>query len=1171
MPGILRSVASVKLELEKRFFAQDGMDCLAAVKRWALPVFCSIFLPALARQDLPDQMAYGGVDWTLLDIAASTIGEMHWSYRSEELLRFGWQMDVFGAWEGIGANANATRADIPRSSIFAIDAALRMAHSAGVIDVHARNIKNIKTGRAQLEKALALLQKHRAVAAGLSSPLDIVRAAVPRRIDTARALLTEYAIVDPDHQFTIASTLGGYLNIAVDTPMAWNTPHPLYKIFMEGGLQQLLVYGDVPDWQRPLLQNCRDQLSLYALNRRFDREFDAAIIKLSDTVLIPLMQQQILALPADQQRAWQCGHWNVRILRAQVEIRRPLPLLWNVQAINVDKITHRTQAMVASGAVLVELQEAGGDGDPQDTLHYWVSLKPFRFQRYDGDVAALLRENLQIFFKTDMPDHHLVKLGDYPNLHYYDAAVIEKNCDARGSVLALITQRLLAPVIAPLRKAAYGMTESEQFSQLVSEIFLNMLPFYSCISNLQSRDRIDSAGFFCVLDIAGAVPIVGAAGKTVSGVVRFGTGMSKRELKTLARVFFTRNLAQGEAHNSLSTVFATASLIRRLGKETVYFLDPGIRAVSSVANYARQLGRDGSRALMSRLRNTPGTRRIRMELKGIRRNRRWFFQKRGYWCAQPKKITWEGGERFLAFDKKRYSVMAIGADPNVIVLRRGQGVRLVDPRSGLCYGPLIRAEGARLRNSLQPAPGKFAPNRDTDAAPPSITPNCRVKRSPSAPLPVQGACRLMEAKHFGPGYYRFEPDSMGWTLTQSDTLDPLPSGDARLKTIDPTSAGYRSYRYEHNVLQESNFFVWGHRLWERRLDSSLHPTAWDVELPERLIGHTVHAMTDGNQVSLYIRVDFPVDQNEMRAAFRNIQIVPLGSYALVDRTRMCMAEIGGEFYTFKMSLLTRRPGVAVPLRKASAEQQDIYYTYCNINNTPIHTLMTGRLHRLRDCTPAIRVRIDLTLRRAADMIADAMAFIHSAPASVTHILRNFVPLRDVASATLLRIRIASDIEELTQTIAQLRQYKQAFLGFARIDKVNDNRVLAFSLRNSMRHEIDPGLINKPLIYIDLDEVMSRSIDMLAAYILHEATHTRLGTLDSMNPDALEQVYVRSLPNDNLDIADLMTAARETGNDPAVHAATLENLLLIFAYAYRGERSVANIFAGRSTVYWRKPD
>jgi hypothetical protein len=408
-------------------------------------------------------------------------------------------------------------------------------------------------------------------------------------------------------------------------------------------------------------------------------------------------------------------------------------------------------------------------------------------------------------------------------------------------------------------------------------------------------------------------------------------------------------------------------------------------------------------------------------------------------------------------------------------------------------------------------------------------------------------------------------------MYQRDLPNHLSPGANRLQAVDPASAGYRSYRYEHNVLQDSNFFVWGHRLWERWPDSSLHPTIWDVELPDCLLGHTVHTLTDTGEASLYIKVDFPVGENEVQAAFRNTQIVPLGSYVGMDKVPMCMAEIGGEFYTFKMDLIAPRPGAAVLLHKASEEQQEIYYTYYRINNAQIDELIVGRLRRLRDCTPEFQVRIDLALTRAADMIADAAAFCRAAPASVDIILRNFVPAGDAIGATILGNRIARDIADLAQTIGQLQQQKQAFLGFARMHHRGEDPVLALSLLNSMRYDIDPAFINKPLIYIDPDEVILRSVDMLASHILHEATHTRLGTLDSLRHGALEQVYVRSSPDGYVDIADLIVAAREEGSDPGVHAATLENLLVIFAYGYRGERDVADIFAGRSTVYRRKPD
>ena len=95
-------------------------------------------------------------------------------------------------------------------------------------------------------------------------------------------------------------------------------------------------------------------------------------------------------------------------------------------------------------------------------------------------------------------------------------------------------------------------------------------------------------------------------------------------------------------------------------------------------------------------------------------------------------------------------------------------------------------------------------------------------------------------------------------------------------------------------------------------------------------------------------------------------------------------------------------------------------------------------------------------------------------------------------------------------------------------------------------------------------------DTLGADIVHELTHARLGTFDSFPGGASAEVYVLSGRAGLVDIANLITAAQQAGNDVGAHAATLENLIVLFAYKYRGDPRVNDIFSGRSTIYQRNP-
>ncbi len=257
--------------------------------------------------------------------------------------------------------------------------------------------------------------------------------------------------------------------------------------------------------------------------------------------------------------------------------------------------------------------------------------------------------------------------------------------------------------------------------------------------------------------------------------------------------------------------------------------------------------------------------------------------------------------------------------------------------------------------------------------------------------------------------------------------------------------------------------------------------------------------------------------------------------------------------------------------KATAEQQDIYYAYEHINNAPIDDIVISKVFKLGDYTSHFQVRVERSLHRVEEMIADARAFLAEDRVAARRILSYFVPGGDPAKAAALGKRIEADLVRLEPALASLRANKNAFMGFAKMRDGVTDEVLGMSLRDSMRYDINPLFINKQLIYLDPDEVARRSIDTIAADTLHELTHARLGTLDSLREGSSESVYVRSKDDLSVDIASLIDAAQQEGNDPGVHASTLENLIVIFAYRYRGEQTVADIFNGRSTIYQRKPD
>lgn len=1152
LPPLLRSVAAVKIRLRDKLFADADPACSGALKQWIFASLCSVLLPALGRNDLPEAMIYGGLEWTMLDISTFLLGDSHWAYPPEALILFAYNADIFAGADAGGQGQGQAKPH----ALYLTGAALRMAHSIGAIDA-SEAIDN-----AMVVKALSLLQRRWSAATGGNDPLHHFQAIIPSRIDSARALLIEHGMGDADRQFTMEASLLQRLNFMVDTPLEWDRPYPLHQIYMEDGMQQLVDYGSVPESLKHTFDAHRAALTAATLNARFGQDFDASIALLSDRILIPAWREAIQALPLEEQQLWQCSRWELRMPRAQIRTYRPWSGggIWTGQAIDLEALTHPTVNYVASGAVLIDLY-----GKDSATRHYWASFKPFRLQPYDGNVAALLQQNLSIFFKPRKQGERLLALSDWPALSYY-----RRNAESGagpGGVLAAITRQLLIPVLGPLRQAARGVTDTEAHRELVVSFFLNMLPFYSCVSALKSKDNIDSAGFFCTLDTAALTPLIGAGGKAITTIARTSAVVfSRREIKSLASAFIGRGILYKNAANTIATTLKIARPLKNLARQTVFYLDPGVCMGWGFSKFVASLGKQGARALALKMKTLPALRGLRKELNQQRRQARLFFQDRAFWRARPAQIEYDAGERYLRHGGKRYGVMAIGDSPDVLVLRDGRGVRLADPGSGLAYGPLLKRDGAQLRRFGADNTGNTAPAKPHSVLPP----HCRAKRSPQA---KNGNCMLQPALKFGRHFYQFEPGSMDWLTHQLHPSERSASGRlSRLKPIDPASAGYCSYSYVDGAIKEMNYFVWGKRLWVRSSSGKVEITSWSVDFPDQLSGHFMHTVApyleDGH---IYVQVDFPVGDPETDMVFRNTHVVPYGSYATPDRTRMGMVEIGGEFYTFKMGTTLPRPAESLAMVKASAQLQDIYHAYYEINNAEISTTIVGKILRLQECAPEFKVLVGRGLNRAEAMIADAKAFLAAEPEAAEALLRRFVPGDDPAEVAALRERVSADVMRLEQAMGPLQQDKNQLLGFAAMSDGSADSVVGMSLPNSLRYAIDPLFINKPVIYLDPKHVIRSSTDTLGADIVHELTHARLGTFDSFPGVALaEEVYVLSGKAGHVDIANLIAAAQQAGNDPGAHAATLENLIVLFAYRYRGDPRVNDIFSGRSTIYQRNP-
>jgi hypothetical protein len=129
-------------------------------------------------------------------------------------------------------------------------------------------------------------------------------------------------------------------------------------------------------------------------------------------------------------------------------------------------------------------------------------------------------------------------------------------------------------------------------------------------------------------------------------------------------------------------------------------------------------------------------------------------------------------------------------------------------------------------------------------------------------------------------------------------------------------------------------------------------------------------------------------------------------------------------------------------------------------------------------------------------------------------------------------------------------------------------------RQSMALDMYLMHLKRGLIYFDAQHFSVAIIDALASDLVHELSHARYRSRDTISEASTDRIYpsVARFDQNLIDIAPLVAAAAQAGSDSSNHASTFEHLVVTLAYTQSDETIVLlySFFNG-GTRYSRKPD
>ncbi|HEY4073557.1 MAG TPA: hypothetical protein VGM52_10690, partial [Herbaspirillum sp.] len=914
-------------------FARENPSLAPAVQKWILTSLLAVFEPTLVRPDLPAHLRYGDFEWTLLGIGIRLLGEQHWRYTHNDLVALAVAVDVFEETAGDAhidesgiEEVDSGARDLVEQSIGIV---LRMAHAAGAIDLREDDAGIGTDVTATLQTAIELFKNRMAIRrredAGIAADL-------PTRRDTAAVILKENGF-HPKQYVTLTRKSGYGRDLLSsrhkDLPgLDYGKYYQLTDVLMADGMTQLLIYGGLSRSMGNALQAKKPALSHAVLNARFERDFNTAFNAFSDNVMARVIAANVAGMDHRDADFWRCANATVRI--PEVSILTKVKPKANMGATGVGRpITVRHKDYKATNGLLVQLTQDNGE-----SLHYWVILEPLAIGRYTESDAALLSKKSTDFFKEDLGES-LMTLNPNKPVDYRTFA----NTGALSNT-QFVARQLLAPGLAPARALAFQMTEPEASRERMYQSLMNLLPLRACIKAIIEKN-LDDAVFFCGIDALSVIPLFGSGIKVAGGMARVAAAITARQARKLVMSLLTGVVKRELAPQVVSATLQVGKPLLAFGKHALHWLNPLHGTVSGLAWLSARLA-DGGRRLLSHLNKVPALRKLADDLASGSKRRQTICRDRGFWRAEAGAVIEQNGQRQLQWGSRRYLTIDMGEQKNVLALRQGMDLRLVNPESGQVYGPALMnawaGDNAGLRRS---APYALRRACRGQTAIGGKRGNRIKKRSNEDGMHVEGCSGILQAAHFGRGFYSFS-EKHPFHAVQLRAAG-VGTHKTRSLRIDMNDIGFASYSIlerggEQYPVHNSRYFVFNEEVWIAE-NGYLEAASIACPFPEKISASVVRSSSENpmaaSQAADFLRFDIelPAIDDDPTIYFNHF-VVPYANYPGLDGSCMGMIEMPGVSYKFFIGRdwLTRLPaGKSVILVKATQKDYDVFEKYQQIN------------------------------------------------------------------------------------------------------------------------------------------------------------------------------------------------------------------------------------------------
>ena len=363
--------------------------------------------------------------------------------------------------------------------------------------------------------------------------------------------------------------------------------------------------------------------------------------------------------------------------------------------------------------------------------------------------------------------------------------------------------------------------------------------------------------------------------------------------------------------------------------------------------------------------------------------------------------------------------------------------------------------------------------------------------------------------------------------------------------------------------------------------------------PDQLSATVLH----GDQAEVALRhvpdmlsfvIELPPIDGDTNSYFTRFT-VPFAHYPGPGGVCMGMIEIPGRNYKFHFSDrwgARMAAGTQVTLIKPKEQEYRIFEKYQLINgdvSKSEDSFVPTSLQRLKSSSAAVQQRFDRVLRRTAVVVEAAIQAWEKRGPAVDTLLTSFMPSAwTPRKRSFFRVRLGANLYAIRSVMPMLKRNKLDVIGFGMPARVGRSRAKtrhgdyqrAEGLAGSMALDMEFNHINKALINFNRHHFDSMPIDALVSDLLHELSHARFGSLDTIGAKFQVSVYPGVSPQDpsQIDIAPLVAAAGQLDSDSANHASTFEHLVMTLAYTQSADTfPLLGRFFNGGTSYSQRAD